>query len=51
MGMGVWRVHGTHYSPSLAQVGFTSIMQYLWEQLPRDSGGLLFLGKLNKRKK
>lgn len=25
-------------------------MQYIWEQLLQDSGGLLFLGKLNKRK-
>lgn len=25
-------------------------MQYIWEQLLHDSGGLLFLGKLNKRK-
>lgn len=51
MGLRVWRVHSTHYGPPLAQVRFTGIMQYIWEQLLRDSGGLLSLGKLNKREK
>lgn len=33
-----------------SQVRCPSIMQYGWERLLQDSGGLLFLGELSKRK-